>query len=140
MKNSVQFILVLAFLITSPLVTLAQQDCTSISQNRTIELDGGSDREEVKLTVEEDVKQLHLAISSTISSGELTVEIFDPKGNKQGYYSVESQSSSSAKRKESVCGQMHKEISDPQAGDWIIRLKPKKVKGQISIHSGQVQK
>jgi len=139
MKKSIQFILVLSILFVAPSAVVAQ-DCTSICQDRVIELDGSSDREEIKLNVAENVKKLHLGINSTISSGELTVEIYDPKGNKKGYYSVESQMGNSAKKKESVCGQMHKEIDDPQAGDWIIRLKPKKVKGQIAIHSGQVQK
>ena len=139
MKKSVQLIMLIAIFIAASPLTFAQ-DCTHISQDRVIELDGSSDREEIKLNVAEGIKKLHVGINSTISSGELTVEIYDPSGNKKGYYSVESQMSNSAKKTESVCGQMQKEISDPQAGDWTIKLKPKKVKGRIAIHSGQVQK
>ena len=46
---------------------------------------------------------------------------------------------SNAKKKETVCGQMQKQISDPIKGDWVVRLIPKNVKGKVSVHSGQTQ-
>ena len=140
MKKSVQLVVFISLLILMAPGSYAQKDCTSISQSRNIELDGSSEREEIKLNVADNVSSLHVGINSTISNGYLTVEIYDPKGKKQGYFSVESQSSSNAKKKETVCGQMSKEISDPDKGDWVIRLLPKNVKGNIAIHSAQVQK
>ena len=138
MKKSVQLFLSISMLLFFT-TSMLGQDCTAINQSRNIELDGSSENEEIKLNVADNVKKLHVGINSTISTGYLTVEIYDPKGKKKGYYSVESQMSSNAKKKETVCGQMQKEITDPLKGDWVIKLIPKNVKGNISIHSGQVQ-
>ncbi|KAA3618362.1 MAG: hypothetical protein DWP94_14580 [Flavobacterium sp.] len=138
MKKSIQLLVFIFAIVMCTQATFAQ-DCTSVNTSRDIELDGSSEREEIKLNVDADVKQLHLFINSTISTGFLTVEIYDPKGKKRGYYTVESQTKSNAKKKETVCGQLQKQISDPMKGDWVVRLIPKNVKGKISIHSGQVQ-
>lgn len=138
MKKSIQLLVFICAIVLYGQQSFAQ-DCTSVNTSRNIELDGSSEREEIKLNVAEDVKHLHLFINSTISTGFLTVEIYDPKGKKRGYYTVESQMNSNAKKKETVCGQMQKQISDPIKGDWVVRLIPKNVKGKVSVHSGQTQ-
>jgi len=118
------------------------QNCnTGYQVSRTIELEDSSDTEEIKLEVSENMKALSIGINSTIDAGSLTMEIYDPKGNKQGNFSVESSTSSSSKgkRKELVCGQLNKAIENPMKGDWTIKLKPKNVTGKINIHSHQAQ-
>ena len=139
MKTSIKSCAAVILLIFVSFSAVAQKSCNSNNTTRNITLDGSSDTENIKLEVADNVKDLHLGINSTISSGYLTVEIYDPKGGKQGYFSVESQMSSGAKKKEEVCGQMNKQINEPMKGEWTVKLIPKNVKGKISIMSHQMQ-
>jgi len=120
-----------------------KENCSNTNTTRNIQLDDSSSNEVVKVEVKENAKHLMIGVNSTISSGSLTMEIYDPKGNKQGNFSVESMMSSSSsskgKNKETVCGQLNKSFQDPMKGDWTIKLKPKKVSGKIQINSHQLQ-
>jgi len=127
---------------------LAQQsgqhkDCSSFNSSRSITLDVSSKSESIKMQVDKDTKNLLISVNSTISSGELTMEILDPKGNEHGSFSVESQmtsnSASQGKSKDEVCGQLNKSFSKPMAGQWIVKLKPKNVTGKIQVNSNQIQ-
>ncbi|MEL6810002.1 MAG: hypothetical protein AAFP76_01560 [Bacteroidota bacterium] len=138
---------VILLLLLSPVV-LAQQhgqhsNCSDYHTARTIELDDSSNNESIKMEVDKDTKNLMISVNSLISSGSLTMEILDPKGDKQGNFSVESQLSSSTssggKNKEEVCGQLNKSFSEPMAGSWTIKLKPRKVTGKIQVSSHQIQ-
>lgn len=139
MKKSIKTIVTVSlFLLMAPV--LWAQHCGN-STTRNIELEDSSDNEAIKLTVEDGTECFQVGVNSTIESGSLTMEIFDPKGDKQGNFSVESQlsssSSSGGKKKEMVCGQLNKTFKEPMAGEWTIRLKPKRVTGKISIYSHQ---
>lgn len=116
-----------------------QQDCecSSTSLSRNIELDDSSDTEDIKIEVSDEVKKMFIGVNSIIESGYLTVEIYDPSGNKKGNFSVESQLKSSNKKKEQVCGQMQKQIDDPEKGTWRVKLIPKNAVGQIQIQTSQ---
>ena len=134
MKKSIQFFACL-FLFTSVLQAqqYGQKSCSAITLNRTIEFDGSSEAENIIIDVSEDTGKMHVGINSTIKSGFLTVELYDPKGNKKGNFSIESQQNTNDKKKEMVCGQMQKHIDDPMKGKWVILLTPSKVKGDVSI-------
>lgn len=122
-------------------IAIAQEECNCSSSNttRNIELEDSSSNEVIKVAVADDANHLMIGVNSTITSGSLTMEIFDPKGNKQGNFSVESMmrssSNSKGKNKETVCGQLNKSFKDPMKGDWTVKLKPKKVSGKIQISS-----
>ena len=137
MKNAIKlstFIFLLVFGVNG----FAQQQgqCyNGITMTRNIQFNGSSDSEQIKVEVSDDTKDLNLNVNGTIKSGYLTVEIFDPKGNKKGNFSIESQISASDTKKEMVCGQMSKQIKDPMKGNWIIKLTPKNVVGDITINS-----
>ncbi|MEM7186862.1 MAG: hypothetical protein AAF466_09400 [Bacteroidota bacterium] len=144
MTKSIKLITaVVIFLMTTPLAFAQHSSCHS-TLTRSIKLDNSSKKEEIKIEVADDVKCLGIGLNSTISEGSLTVEIFDPNGDKQGNFSVESQMSSSSssegKNSEMVCGQLNKTIKEPMKGDWVVKLKPKKVTGKIQINSYQSDK
>ena len=133
MKKSIKTTIIFSlFLLVS--AGAFSQSCGNMT-TRQIELSDSSDNESIELDVSKDIKCLMIGVGSTIESGSLTMEIFDPKGDKQGNFSVESQISSSAKKKEKVCGQLNKTFKDPMPGTWVVKLKPKKVTGTISILS-----
>lgn len=135
-------VVIIVLLFIGPLA-MAQQDCTDYKITRTIQLDESSKTKEIKLEVNDDVKCLQIGLISTIESGALTIEIYDPKGDKQGNFSVESElssnSSSAGKNKDLVCGQLNKTINKPMKGNWTVKLKPKKATGEIQINSRQSQ-
>lgn len=145
MTKSIKLIATVSLILFMVPIAIAQHkgNCSNSNTTRSIELDDSSSNEVVKVEVKDNAKHLMIGVSSTISSGSLTMEIFDPKGNKQGNFSVESMMSSSSsskgKNKESVCGQLNKSFQDPMKGDWTIKLKPKKVSGKIQINSHQLQ-
>lgn len=143
MKNSVKFILglVLVLFVTQTAFSQSKDTkaCTSVNLSRNIEFDGTSEKQEVNIAVSEGNDKLCFGISSTLQSGDLTVEIYDPNGKDYGNFSIEGQSSSSAKNKDMVCGQMNKEIKDPIQGNWLVKLIPSKAKGQIAINTMQMQ-
>ena len=135
MKNSIK--LMTCFIFFLSLSIQAQQNnqhqCDAVTLNRSIQFDGSSDTEDIKIEVADATKKLYVSINSTIKSGHLTVEVYDPKGNKKGNFSIESQVKSSNKKKELVCGQMQKQIDDPIKGNWVIKLIPNNVAGDVSI-------
>jgi len=144
MTKSIKLITAVVLFLMSTPIALAQHSNCSSSLSRSIKLDKSSKKEEIKIEVADNVKCLNIGLNSTISEGSLTAEIYDPNGDKQGYFVVESQlsssSSSSGKNSEMVCGQLNKTINDPMKGDWVVKLKPKKVTGKIQIHTHQSEK
>lgn len=145
MTKSIKLFATVSLILFLAPVALAQHksNCSNYNTQRSIELDDSSSKEEVKVEVAENTKHLMIGVNSTISAGALTMEIFDPKGDKQGNFSVESMmssnSNSNGKSKESVCGQLNKSFQDPMKGKWTIKLKPRKVTGNIKITSHQSQ-
>ncbi len=140
MKNAIKATTLIFFLVfgVNGFAQQKGQCCDGISLARSIEFNGSSDTEQIKVEVSEGSKDLTLQVNGTIKSGYLTVEIFDPKGNKKGNFSIESQISSSDTKKEMVCGQMSRQIKDPMKGSWIVKLIPKDVVGDITINSMQI--
>lgn len=139
MTKSIKLLAVLSLtlFITAPVI--AQKSCSSSRETKNIQLDGTSKTEEIQLEVTKDLTCLNIGLNSTIENGSLTVEIFDPKGDKQGNFSVERQmssnSSSSGKSKDIVCGQLNKNIQEPMKGKWTVKLKPKNATGDVTIIS-----
>ena len=133
MKKSIQlFACLFLFATLLQAQQQSQHSCNAVSLNRTIQFDGSSDQENIVIDVSKNTSKMHVSINSTVKSGYLTVELYDPKGNKKGNFSIESQVNSSQK-KEQVCGQMQKHIDDPIKGKWVIKLVPNKVIGDVSI-------
>ncbi len=106
-----------------------QHQCNSTSSVRTIELDKSSNKKDIKIDVTDNAKAMSVAVNSTINSGLLTIEIYDPNGDKKGHFSIEA----AGDKTELVSGQMQKHFETPMKGDWVVKLIPKKVSGDISI-------
>ena len=138
------------FVITS---FISGQDATTFNLERQIILNGESENIEILLSVSEQDNTLNLKIQSKIREGELTIEIYDPKNEKKGNYSIGSQvkntQSNSNKtdmdkelellgtligvRKESVQGTITRTIKDPVKGNWVVKIIQKNVKGLVTI-------
>jgi hypothetical protein len=100
---------------------------------REISLKNDSKTEEITITIEQGTKLFELMINSSIKSGKLTIEIFDPSGTKQGNFSVETQLGSD--KNEQVVGNFHKSLKEPQSGNWRIKIIPVMANGLLSIRT-----
>ena len=123
------------------------QSCSTINLSKAIQMENSSETEEFKVDVSEDVSSIMIGVSSTIKTGKLKVEIYDPNNKKQGHFSVEGderlagnlgRSENVGNVKEMVCGTLHKEIKSPQKGKWLVRLIPDDVTGDVNINTCQV--
>jgi hypothetical protein len=123
------------------------RDNTTFTLLRKITLNGESSKLEIILPVADRIWNFTIKISSEIKEGELTIEIYDPSGEKQGNYSIDSQSSLKPNKtektanpnvKEIVTGQISKSIDFPKNGNWKIAIIPKNAKGNLEIASNQL--
>jgi len=133
---------------------ISGQDATTFNLERQIILNGESENLEVILSVSEQDNALILKIQSNIQEGELTVEIYDPKNEKQGNYSIGSQLKSTKSNsnknqmekeleargiyKEKVQGTITRSIKNPVKGNWVVKIIPKNAKGLVTIVSDQL--
>lgn len=121
-----------------------QIDRTEFSLHKTIIFDGENEKIEISIQVTERNNVLKLLISSTVITGELTIQVFDPTGEEQGKYSVGSQNSikttektSNPTQNEKATGRISKSVESPIIGDWKIIVIPKNVKGILNIDFDQ---
>jgi hypothetical protein len=87
----------------------------------------------VILNIEEDVDRLELVINSSLTAGNLKIDVYDPKGNNQGTFSVGTQLN--ADKLERVNGNIKKSLKDPQSGNWKVSITPREVTGTITIQT-----
>jgi hypothetical protein len=79
---------------------------------------------------------LFFNVIGVINSGNVLIEIFNPKGQKEGELSLEHREGSTTKTERfsgNTSGSLNKIINSPETGDWEVKIKPKKSKGHIII-------
>lgn len=103
----------------------------NIQLSRILSLEGESEIKEINIDVSEKTTHLEFRVQAIIESGELTIEIMDPKNRKRWDISVGSQASDYAD--EYVRGNIQKSINEPEAGLWVVKIIPKKVTCEIKI-------
>jgi hypothetical protein len=85
-------------------------------------------------------------IRSTIFEGELTIELYDAKGEKQGNFFIANQAQlakpDTIKRpiSETVRGEISKKFENPVKGEWMVKIIPKNASGFLEINSAQNSK
>jgi len=110
---------------------------TKMDLSRNIRLVNDSKPEEISINIQQKTKWLNLSINSTVSSGKLTIELYDPNNVKQGNFTVETQLNSIAK--ETVSGNFQKSLLNPQVGNWKVKIIPTEASGMIKIQSDIVE-
>ncbi len=115
--------------------TIAQEK-TNLHIQRKIELKNDSEVKNVKVEINEEGCQFNLKIQSRVIEGELSVEIYNMEGKKQGNFSVGTQIVSE-NAKEEVNGLIRKSIDNAPIGIWTIKITPKNVTGYITINYSQ---
>lgn len=145
MEKSIKTIfgfLFVSFLFAS--VTIAQER-TSFNLHRKVELKNDSKPKEITIEINEKKCRFNLRIRSTIYAGEVKLEIYDPKGNKQGNFQIGCQVEADFalnelaedKTLETVIGSTAKLVEDAMLGDWKVKIFPKNAVGNVMIEFNQ---
>jgi len=94
-KNSVSFLYTFFLILSTESFLQAQQQIDYAAEGGLIQFNifdyEGSEKHEIVFPLSEPIENLCIKIKSFISSGELSIEIFDPAGEKQGNFSVQGQ-------------------------------------------------
>ncbi len=115
------------------------EEYTEMESSKTLQFNNESNPAEVKIPVTNDFNLLIIEVHGTFQRGETLVELFDPKGNKKGFFTIKTESSiskgSNTAVMEKVSGKLAKHYRDPASGDWLIKISPDKAVGYIKINT-----
>lgn len=117
------------------------KETVQVQKSRQLSFKEESSKAESKVTVGNEYNYLKLTIGAELSKGTFLVEILDPKGVKQGSFSLVTEESTvkgnNTTVMEKVMGNIMKEFRNPMKGDWIVRITPEKATGGVSISIDQ---
>ena len=162
MKKRAVYLIICIFLV--PLASFGQivssSSETKVELQRTIQLKNDSKTEEIIIDIKPKTLKLAMWINSSVTHGTLTIEVYDPKGTKQGNYTIGTQLISGkyssctndgqpqligkysngqlkliSEKKEIVQGNIRKSLVEPQFGKWIVKIIPTDVTGNIRIQT-----
>ena len=108
-----------------------QESWTKVDLRRTVQLEDDSKPFEVIINIKTNVQRFEFMITSSVRSGKLSIEVFDPSGIRRGNFSVGTQLNS--KIEETATGNIKKSLFEPQPGDWKIKMIPTDGTGTIRI-------
>lgn len=115
------------------------QEYIQMERSKIITLSTESDKSEVKIPVSDAYNYLKIKVEGQFKQGDVLIEIVDPNGVIKKDLSIKSEVNDSKGNKsttrESVNGEMEKTCRNPDKGDWLVRITPKKGVGQIRIYS-----
>ena len=141
MKNKTVFLIFCVFFLSITALAQKQENITkgiktSVNLQRTIILETDSQPKEVLINVEKQTARFDIMISTYVTYGKLTIEVYDSNGKKQGNFSVGSQIGSG---QEQVNGEIRKSLIEPQAGKWKVKIIPIAANGLIKIKTSSIQ-
>jgi hypothetical protein len=145
MRNLKSVLTVLSLILLSGLNFVKGQPPKRFDISTRIQFQAQTENSEIKFPVFQQ-GVLALMIRSTIIEGELTIELYDAKGEKQANFFIANQSlqakPDTIKKpiSETVKGEISKKFDNPVKGEWVIRIIPKNAGGFLEINSSQNSK
>jgi hypothetical protein len=120
---------------------ISPQETLSIQRSRRFDFDDESTVAETKIKATDEYNALLIAVATSLNQGSIVVDILDPKGVKQGTFTLVADEPSvvggKTKYTGSVAGQMQKQFRFPIKGEWIIRATPTTAKGFVDLRIEQ---
>jgi hypothetical protein len=145
MRNLKGVLSVLSLILLSSLNFVKGQPPKRFDISTRIQFQAQTETSEIKLPVFQQ-GVLTLMIRSTIFEGELTIELYDAKGEKQANFFIANQAllakPDTIKKpiSEAVKGEISKKFDNPVKGEWVVRIIPKNAGGFLEINSSQNSK
>jgi hypothetical protein len=139
MKKTIATLIFCSLFLSIEALAQSTNDNESIDENsytksdlfRKIRLENNSKTAEILIDIKDNIQRFELWISSSINNGKLTIEVYDPDGIRQGYYSVGNQLNSEFE--EEANGSIRKSLFEPQSGNWKVKIVPQEATGTIKI-------
>ena len=126
--------------------SVSGQDTPKYDIQKLIKLNNESDEQVIVLPVKDSVNSITIVVYSNIQAGEVTIEIYDPHGEKHGYFSIGCQSNTMITNRnkypgksvyytnpDKATGNLSRTIKNPGKGDWKIKILPKDAHGTVNI-------
>lgn len=144
-------ILIYIILISLPLHTCLLYGQDSLRKSITFKqiiLNGESGEKEVKLTIRDSLIAINFEIKATVISGELTVELYDPHGEKYGNFSLAGSPNIAEKQNNEfikgeyytveASGSLVRFVKYPSRGFWTAKIIMKNAAGvvQFNLNTG----
>jgi hypothetical protein len=142
MRNFKTVLAVLTVILLSSLNFVKGQPPKRFDISTRIQFQVQTENSEIKFPVFQQ-GSLTLMIKSTIFEGELTIELYDAKGEKQANFFIANQTllakPDTIKKpiSETVKGEISKKFDKPVKGEWVVRIIPKNAGGFLEINSSQ---
>ncbi len=121
------------------------QDETKLNIQKLIKLNNESEVKEVLIAVQDSVKTLMILVSSNIQAGDVTIEIYDPLGEKHGSFSIGCQpvmfnksaypkgKSTYITNADRAYGNLSRSTINPVKGEWKLKITPKNATGSVNL-------
>lgn len=134
-------VILLAFFISN--ASVLGQDNTKLLFDKRVQLDGKTETQEITMPFKDSLDYVSIKINAVIQSGELTVELYSPSGEKYGNFSISGEIRKVTKNEElllrghsystGASGNLLRTIKEPQRGIWKAKLISKKAVGVINF-------
>ena len=129
---------------TQAALTYGQDSIRANIKIKTLTLKGGSGEQEVSLPLRDSLSYINFEIKAVITAGELTVELFDPTGEKYGNFSLAGSPSSSNKQdaefvrgktyNAEASGSLVRYVKYPKRGMWKAKVITKNAAGVVEFN------
>lgn len=148
MKNSLKISVIVLIGLLVNINSLSAQNSTLHAQPTYIKLNGETEVKEVIIPLRDSLNSVNIIVTSLIGAGELTLEIFDPTGEKHGNFTLGCQMNNIVSQKkenqkitardiddsdEKAFGNLFRTIKNPIRGAWKAKITNKGAIGNIQI-------
>ena len=145
MKTKVFLIsIIIIFSLLQTTQSYGQDSIRAVIKLKTLTLKGESSEQEVSLPLRDSLSYINFEIKAVITSGELTVELYAPDGEKYGNFSLAG-SSGSANRQNAeftrgktyyaeASGSLVRYVKFPKRGMWKAKVITKNAAGVIDFN------
>ena len=125
-------------------VTYGQDSIRTVIKVKQLTLKGESGEQEVSLPLRDSLSYINFEIKAVITSGELSIELFDPNGEKYGNFSLAGSPSSFNKQDTELIrgktyyaeasGSLVRYVKLPKRGMWKAKVVTKNAAGAVQFY------
>lgn len=144
MKTRIFLMAAIICFLSQVAVSAGQDSIRMTIKVKQITLKGGSGEQEVSLPLRDSLSYINFEIKAVITSGELTVELFDPDGEKYGNFSLAGSPNATKKQDAELIrgktyfpeasGSLVRYVKLPKRGMWKAKVITKNAAGVIEFN------
>ena len=136
MKKAVKITASVLVMVFALLSSAIGQDELKIKRLKKLTFNYETDLTEITVESTSDYNYFVFNIHCELTEGQVTIDIIDPKGNKQGSFTVKTDDGTITGRntstEDSVRGTLTKIVPYPMKGEWKIKVNPSSAVGDLA--------